>query len=54
MNNMLPNILFITIDSLRADRFFGQNRSCKTPNIDSLVGRGLYCKNAVSSSDAKV
>ena len=52
MNNMLPNVLFITIDSLRADRFFGQNRSCKTPNIDSLVERGLYCKNAVSSSDA--
>tara|TARA_B100000029_G_C17588562_1_gene961843 strand:- start:1273 stop:2610 length:1338 start_codon:yes stop_codon:yes gene_type:complete len=49
---MPPNILFITIDSLRADRFYGKNRTCKTPNIDSLISKGMYCKNAVSSSDA--
>jgi arylsulfatase A-like enzyme len=48
---MKPNILFLVIDSFRADRFFGKNRSCKTPNIDSLVNQGVYFKNTISSSD---
>ena len=48
---MKPNVLFIVIDSLRSDRFFGKNRSCKTPNIDSLVNKGVYFKNTISSSD---
>ena len=48
---MKPNILFIVIDSLRADRFFGKNRSCKTPNIDSLIPNGVYFQNTISSSD---
>jgi len=48
---MKPNILILIIDSLRADRFFGQGRTCKTPNIDSLIKRGMYFQNAISSSD---
>jgi len=48
---MKPNIIFIIIDALRADRFFGDSRSCKTPNIDSLVKNGVYFKNTISSSD---
>ena len=49
---MPSNVLFLIIDSLRADRFFGKDRSCKTPNIDSLIKHGTYCRNAISSSDA--
>ena len=48
---MKPNILFLVIDSFRADRSFGTNRSCKTPNIDSLINQGAYFKNTISSSD---
>ena len=48
---MKPNIIFIVIDSLRADRFFGKNRSCKTPNIDSLITKGTYFQNTITSSD---
>lgn len=48
---MKPNILILVVDSLRADRFFGNERTCKTPNIDSLVKQGAYFRNAISSSD---
>ena len=48
---MKPNVLFLVIDSLRADRFYGRNRSCKTPNIDSLIQKGIYFNNTISSSD---
>ena len=34
---MKPNILFISIGSLRNDRCFGKNRNAKTPNLDSLI-----------------
>lgn len=33
---MKPNILFISIDGLRADRCFGSNHYAHTPNIDNL------------------
>ena len=39
---MKPNVLFLVIDSLSEDRFFGDSRSCKTPNIDSLPGKMVY------------
>jgi len=48
---MKPNILFITIDSLRADRFFEKNRTTKTPNIDSLINKGTYFSQAISAAD---
>ena len=48
---MKPNVLFLVVDSLRADRFFGDSRTCKTPNIDSLLKNGVYFKNTISSSD---
>ena len=49
---MKSNILFITIDSFRSDRFFGSNRTCKTPHIDSLVNQGLYFRNSISGADS--
>ena len=48
---MKPNILFFVIDSLRADRFTGKNRTCKTPTIDSILDSGTYFNNVYSSSD---
>lgn len=49
---MKPNILFITIDSLRSDKIYGDYRTSKTPNIDSLIKNGTYFTQAISSSDA--
>lgn len=48
---MNQNILFIIIDSLRADKFHGDKKSSKTPNIDKLMKKGAYFSQAVSSSD---
>jgi len=48
---MKQNIFFITIDSLRADRCFGENRSAKTPNLDSIIKKGIYFSQAISAAD---
>ena len=49
---MTTNIIFLVIDSFRSDRFYGSDRSCKTPNIDFLIKRGLYCKNTIGGADS--
>lgn len=46
------NIVFLIIDSFRADKFYGANKISITPNIDKLIERGTYCSQAVSVSDA--
>jgi len=51
---MRPNIIFFLIDGLRADQFYGNNRTCKTPNIDSLIKNGIFCEQAVSSADGTI
>ena len=48
---MYPNIIFFLIDGLRADQFYGNDRTCKTPNFDSLIRKGMYCEQATSSVD---
>ena len=48
---MHKNIIFFLIDGLRADQFYGSNRTCKTPNFDSLIQKGMYCEQATSSVD---
>ena len=48
---MKPNILFITIDSLRSDRCFGEDRNTKTPNLDSLIKKSIYFSQAISAGD---
>ena len=48
---MKPNILFFLIDGLRADQCFGNFRTCKTPNIDSLNKNGACFTQAISSAD---
>lgn len=51
---MKPNILFIVIDGFRADKFYGENKTSKTPNIDSLIKGGIYFNQAISSADVIV
>ena len=51
MINEKPNIFFITIDSLRSDHCFGNNRTVQTPNIDYLINSGAYFTQAISSAD---
>jgi len=46
-----PNILFIVVDSLRADKCFGKKKTSKTPNIDRLIENGTYFSNTISSAD---
>ena len=46
-----PNIFLITIDSLRADKTFGQNKSSVTPNLDSFISKGTCFTNAFSTAD---
>ena len=46
---MKPNILFISIDSLRFD---GLSGSSKIPNIDKLISKGVNFSNAISTSDS--
>ena len=48
---MKPNILFLCIDALRADRCYGNEKTSKTPNIDFLIKQGTYFNSAFSSSD---
>ena len=51
---MHPNIIFFLIDGLRADQVYGNNRTCKTPNIDSLIQKGMYFEQAASSADGTI
>ena len=51
---MKPNILFLLIDTFRADKFSGPEKSSKTPNIDSLIKNGTYFDQAVSCSDGTI
>jgi len=48
---MHENILFLTIDGLRADRFFGKFKTAKTPFLDSLRKKGTYFEQAISCAD---
>ena len=48
---MKPNILFLCLDSFTAIKCFGKNKTSKTPNIDSLIEKGVLFKQAISSAD---
>jgi len=51
---MRPNIIFFLIDGLRVEQIYGNNRTCKTPNIDSLISKGMYFEQAASSADGTI
>jgi arylsulfatase A-like enzyme len=45
---MTPNVLILVVDSLRADRVLGGERSCRTPNLDAFRGSGTAFTRAYS------
>ena len=49
---MKQNIIFITLDSCRSDKFYGENKTSVTPNIDKLIKKGVYFKQTISSADS--
>jgi len=51
---MKPNIILLTIDSFRADKFFHETTSSQKPHIDNLIKNGTYFSNTISSSDATI
>jgi len=46
---MKPNIILLVIDSLRSDNCYGEDKTSITPNIDSLINKGFYFSQAISS-----
>jgi len=51
---MKPNIFFIVIDSLRADKCHGDNKTSITPNLDSLIKNGIYFSQTICSAPQSV
>ena len=51
---MKPNILFLVIDGLRADRCYGEKKSSITPNIDKLIEHGTYFNQTISSGQSTI
>ena len=51
---MKKNVIIFLIDGLRADQVYGNDRTCKTPNIDSLIQKGMYFEQAASSADGTI
>ena len=44
------NVLFLLVDCLRADKCWGEERSCKTPTIDSLCQKGTIFSQAITTT----
>ncbi len=49
---MKQNIFFLTLDSCRSDKFWGENKTSITPNIDRLIEQGVYFEQTISSADS--
>jgi arylsulfatase A-like enzyme len=54
MTQLKPNILFLLLDGLSAEKFFGETKTSKTPNIDSWINRGIYFSQAICSAQGTV
>jgi len=51
---MKSNILFFLLDSVRADKFHGDNKTSITSNLDTLIKKGTYFTQTISSTDATI
>ena len=51
---MRPNMIFFLVDGLRADQCFDKDKTSFTPNIDSLIQKGMYFTNAFSPVDGTI
>jgi arylsulfatase A-like enzyme len=49
-----PNVFFLLIDSFRADKFYGKNKTSITPNLDSLIKQGIYFTQTINASPASI
>ena len=49
-----PNILFLLLDSFRADKVSGPDKNSLTPNFDYIKKNGVFFDHAISSSDASI
>jgi len=48
--SLKPNILFLLIDGLRADKCHGDKKTSVTPHIDSLIQNGVYFNQAICAA----
>ena len=48
---MKSNILFLLVDSFRADYFYDHKKSFSTPNIDKMIKEGTYFTQSISCAD---
>ena len=48
---MNSNILFLGIDSLRADHCYDHKKSYSTPNFDQLIKKGIFFNESISCAD---
>lgn len=48
---MKSNILFLLIDSFRADKCCGDSKTSVTPHMDSLIENGMYFEQTIGSVD---
>ncbi len=53
MIKMKPNLVIIIIDSLRADKCFG-DKSLLTNNLSSIIKKGVYCNQTITSIPATI
>ncbi len=44
------NVVLLLVDCLRADKVYGRERTCQTPNLDGLRSRGVSFIQAVTAS----
>ncbi len=51
---MKQNVLFLTLDGLRADKFTGETKTAITPNLDKLLKKGTYFNQAISCADGTI
>ena len=51
---MKPNVLFILLDGINADHFYGNKKTSITPNIDSLIKKGTYFTQAISTAPSTI
>jgi arylsulfatase A-like enzyme len=48
------NVLFIVIDSMRSDKFFGEKKTSKTPNIDFLIKKGTLFTTTIPCAPSTI
>ena len=51
---MKPNILYLSIDSLRQDKCLGESKTSFTPNLDKLIQSGTFFNQIISTAQITV